>query len=119
MVSRLNISLRTAILGILHTKAWLVDDQHLYIGSANIDWRSLKQVKELGVAFFNCPCVAADARKLFDVYWQMGAPNSQIPAKWPADLATVFNANNPISATLNQQQSAVYLSVCFFPCFLR
>lgn len=31
-------------LGILHTKAWTVDGKHLYVGSANFDWRSLTQV---------------------------------------------------------------------------
>lgn len=30
--------------GILHTKMWVVDNEHLYIGSANMDWRSLSQV---------------------------------------------------------------------------
>lgn len=30
--------------GVLHTKVWVVDGQHLYIGSANMDWRSLTQV---------------------------------------------------------------------------
>ncbi|VDM50343.1 unnamed protein product [Toxocara canis] len=96
--------------GILHTKAWLVDDKHLYIGSANIDWRALTQVKELGIAVFNCPCLANDASKLFDVYWQMGAPNTQVPSSWPADLSTIYNANNPMDVLLNTEQSAVYLT---------
>ena len=30
--------------GILHTKLWLVDRKHFYVGSANFDWRSLTQV---------------------------------------------------------------------------
>ena len=30
--------------GVLHTKLWVVDGAHLYIGSANMDWRSLTQV---------------------------------------------------------------------------
>lgn len=30
--------------GVLHTKVWIVDGQHIYIGSANMDWRSLTQV---------------------------------------------------------------------------
>lgn len=30
--------------GVLHTKFWLVDGTHLYVGSANMDWRSLTQV---------------------------------------------------------------------------
>lgn len=30
--------------GVLHTKLWIVDGQHMYVGSANMDWRSLTQV---------------------------------------------------------------------------
>lgn len=30
--------------GVLHTKFWIVDQRHVYIGSANMDWRSLTQV---------------------------------------------------------------------------
>lgn len=30
--------------GILHTKLWIVDNKHFYVGSANMDWRSLTQV---------------------------------------------------------------------------
>lgn len=30
--------------GVLHSKFWVVDGQHIYMGSANMDWRSLAQV---------------------------------------------------------------------------
>lgn len=30
--------------GVLHTKFWVIDKKHVYIGSANMDWRSLTQV---------------------------------------------------------------------------
>lgn len=30
--------------GVLHTKFWIVDKTHVYLGSANMDWRSLTQV---------------------------------------------------------------------------
>lgn len=30
--------------GVLHTKLWIVDGQHMYVGSANLDWRALTQV---------------------------------------------------------------------------
>lgn len=30
--------------GILHTKLWVVDSKHFYLGSANMDWRALTQV---------------------------------------------------------------------------
>lgn len=30
--------------GVLHSKVWIVDRKHVYVGSANMDWRSLTQV---------------------------------------------------------------------------
>ncbi|XP_010861089.1 PREDICTED: phospholipase D4-like, partial [Bison bison bison] len=30
--------------GVLHSKFWVVDGRHIYLGSANMDWRSLTQV---------------------------------------------------------------------------
>ncbi len=30
--------------GIIHTKMWLVDGKQIYLGSANMDWRSLTEV---------------------------------------------------------------------------
>ena len=35
--------------GIMHQKIWIFDNQSIYIGSANMDWKSISQVKELGV----------------------------------------------------------------------
>ena len=32
--------------GVLHTKLWVVDGAHFYVGSANMDWRSLTQVHD-------------------------------------------------------------------------
>lgn len=42
-VRAINIS-RLMSAGILHTKLWVVDQKHFYVGSANMDWRSLTQV---------------------------------------------------------------------------
>jgi len=53
--------------GVLHTKLWLIDRTHVYVGSANMDWRSLSQVKELGLVALNCSCLAKDYAKIFDV----------------------------------------------------
>lgn len=53
--------------GVLHTKLWIIDEKHVYIGSANMDWRSLTQVKELGVVLMNCSCLAQDVGKIFKV----------------------------------------------------
>lgn len=38
------VNMRDLTSGVLHTKFWIVDKKHIYIGSANMDWRSLTQV---------------------------------------------------------------------------
>jgi hypothetical protein len=70
-------------------------------------------VKELGVAIFNCPCLGEDLSKLFDIYWEMGAPNKPLPASWSDSMATAFNAEHPMELRLGSEQSAVFFSVCF------
>lgn len=41
-VRRVNFGRLTG--GILHSKFWIVDRKHVFIGSANMDWRALTQV---------------------------------------------------------------------------
>lgn len=96
--------------GVLHTKFWVVDGKHLYIGSANMDWRSLTQVKELGSAVYNCSCLAQDLEKIFDVYWTLGTPNATIPSPWPDKFSTNYNKDTPMEMTVNNTQTLVYLS---------
>jgi len=82
--------------GILHTKLWLVDNTHFYVGSANFDWRSLTQVKEVGVLVKNCACLAEDMAKIWQVYWDLGADGATVPDTWPSDLSTTINMKNPL-----------------------
>uniref|UniRef100_A0A8C0F8W1 5'-3' exonuclease PLD3 n=1 Tax=Bubo bubo TaxID=30461 RepID=A0A8C0F8W1_BUBBB len=96
--------------GVLHTKFWLVDGTHLYLGSANMDWRSLTQVKELGVAVYNCSCLAKDLGKIFEAYWALGIPGASIPVPWPANYSTPFNMETPLELKLNDTDAAVYFS---------
>jgi phospholipase D3/4 len=35
--------------GVLHTKLWIIDGEHFYVGSANMDWRSLTEVSQCRV----------------------------------------------------------------------
>ncbi|XP_054664088.1 5'-3' exonuclease PLD3 isoform X1 [Grus americana] len=96
--------------GVLHTKFWLVDGTHLYVGSANMDWRSLTQVKELGAAVYNCSCLAKDLGKIFEAYWALGIPGASIPVPWPANYSTTFNMETPLELKLNDTDAAVYFS---------
>lgn len=63
--------------GIVHHKNWIVDGRSFYLGSANMDWRSLTQVKELGVIVENQPTAAADAVQQFEAWWQFAALEPQ------------------------------------------
>ncbi|XWS26159.1 hypothetical protein CRYUN_Cryun26dG0006900 [Craigia yunnanensis] len=44
--------------GIVHAKVWISDNRDIYIGSADNDWKSLTQVKEVGIYLVGCPKVA-------------------------------------------------------------
>ncbi|XP_064593620.1 5'-3' exonuclease PLD3 [Zonotrichia leucophrys gambelii] len=96
--------------GVLHTKFWLVDGAHLYIGSANMDWRALTQVKELGAAIYNCSCLAKDLGKIFEAYWSLGVPDASIPAPWPDNFSTSINLETPLEMTLNGTEATVFFS---------
>jgi len=97
--------------GILHTKLWVVDSKHLFVGSANMDWRSLTQVKEVGAAVYDCPCLAEDMSKIFQVYWDMGEDNATIPPQWPSEYETQFNHIDPMRLSLNATPSLAYIAV--------
>eukprot|EP00079_Xenopus_tropicalis_P028736 XP_012823737.1 PREDICTED: phospholipase D3 isoform X1 [Xenopus tropicalis] len=96
--------------GVLHTKFWVVDSEHFYIGSANMDWRSLTQVKELGATIYNCSCLAEDLKKIFEAYWILGLPNATLPSPWPVNYSTPYNKDTPMQVMLNSTASQVYIS---------
>ncbi|GMF45924.1 unnamed protein product [Phytophthora fragariaefolia] len=69
--------------GILHQKIWVFDARHVYVGSANMDWKSLAQVMEVGVVMQNVPTKSAvmqDVQRLFETWWMFASPEL-LPAK--------------------------------------
>ncbi|CAL8347997.1 unnamed protein product [Arctogadus glacialis] len=105
-----SVNMRKLTNGVLHTKFWIVDKKHIFIGSPNMDWRSLTQVKELGVVVYNCSCLAEDLGKIFEAYWFLGQSGQEIPATWPSSFSTAYNKDTPLQLPLNDTQSGVYLS---------
>ncbi|KAA3679924.1 phospholipase D3/4 [Paragonimus westermani] len=93
--------------GVLHTKLWIADRKHAYLGSANMDWRSLTEVKELGALIVNCPPIVEDLNKVHGAYC---LAETGIPNKWPAELITIYNHKNPMRLTVNGIRSRVYIS---------
>jgi len=62
--------------GIMHQKFWIFDTDRAVVTSANMDWLSLAQVKELGVAVDDRPDseLVADLQKYFDRWWVFTDP---------------------------------------------
>jgi phosphatidylserine/phosphatidylglycerophosphate/cardiolipin synthase-like enzyme len=67
--------------GVLHAKYFLIDDDGLYLGSQNFDWRALGEIHEMGVLVRD-RALAAQARRIFDLDWGIagGAPTAAASA---------------------------------------
>lgn len=72
--------------GIMHQKILIIDGAAFYVGSANMDWRSFTQVKELGVIVEGEPGIVGDVGSYFETWWDFAArsPNDGLPM--PSDL---------------------------------
>lgn len=57
--------------GIQHAKYMVVDGDDAYLGSANLDWRSLAHIHELGLRLHGYPAAALAA--LFEADWRAAA----------------------------------------------
>lgn len=91
--------------GILHTKFIVVDGERFYLGSANMDWRSLTHVKELGLIVSNCEMLARDLMKTFEVYWYLGKENALVPRQWPNSYAAIYNTSHPFQTSMREDQN--------------
>jgi phospholipase D3/4 len=127
--------------GIMHQKIWIFDRRDIYLGSANMDWKSLTQVKELGAVVENCPELAADTTKYFNGWCNFSGRTDHSTAavfdplvrvdrvvpRWSAlvpearrmqsplagdDYATAYNRQNPLLLELNGERGGVFLTGC-------
>ncbi|XP_052210873.1 uncharacterized protein LOC127813771 [Diospyros lotus] len=67
--------------GIVHSKVWISDSRNVYIGSANNDWKSLTQVKEVGIYFAGCPKVAKKLEVYYDNLWKLASLKASVYTK--------------------------------------
>ncbi|XP_017288473.1 inactive phospholipase D5 isoform X2 [Kryptolebias marmoratus] len=95
--------------GNIHSSFWVVDRKHFYIGSANMDWRSLATRKELGVLVYNCTCLALDLHRVFSLYWGLQHKDF-IPNFWSKRLFPYFNRDKPVNITFNSAEAEAYIS---------
>jgi phosphatidylserine/phosphatidylglycerophosphate/cardiolipin synthase-like enzyme len=69
--------------GIQHSKYFIVDNEQIYLGSQNFDWRSLKHIHELGVQIKQTDAVNI-YQDIFDLDWQLAEKND------PAEIKKVL-----------------------------
>lgn len=96
--------------GVLHSKFWIVDKRHVFIGSPNMDWRAFTEVKELGALIYNCTSLAEDLHKIFESFWAMGDFNSSLPLPWPSKYDTAINKDHPLVVKDGNVSSRIYIS---------
>lgn len=95
--------------GILHTKFVISDEKNFFLGSANMAWRALGEVKEIGLHVRECPVLTKELQKIFKIYWNVGV-SGKIPNAWPQELQTQFNMGNPMKLKLSGHNVRVFLS---------
>ncbi|MEO8168734.1 MAG: phospholipase D-like domain-containing protein, partial [bacterium] len=62
--------------GILHAKYFIVDNESVFLGSQNFDWRALKHIHELGVRIRHKEA-AQFYTDIFDLDWNLAATNDR------------------------------------------
>uniref|UniRef100_A0A8C2WEP4 Phospholipase D family member 5 n=1 Tax=Cyclopterus lumpus TaxID=8103 RepID=A0A8C2WEP4_CYCLU len=95
--------------GGLHSSFWIVDRRHIYIGSADMDWRSLSKRKELGVVVYNCSCLALDLHRVFSFYRQLHE-RDYIPSIWSKRVTALYGRHDALELQLNASEAAAYVS---------
>ena len=65
--------------GIIHAKYFVVDSTRAYVGSQNLDWRSMKHVHEMGLAIEDSP-VVAQVQSVFNHDWSIADSTGAAPA---------------------------------------
>ncbi len=97
--------------GVQHAKFFIVDGKEVYIGSQNLDWRSLTQIHELGLRI-KSPKAAADLSRVFEADWAVAGgadPERTFAKKTKARVS----AANPEKAFLGGAE--VSYSLAFSP----
>lgn len=88
--------------GVLHAKYWLIDADResaappqAFVGSQNLDWRSLTQIHELGVLIRD-PKAVAQLATLFAADWKFAAEGNYPAATAPSSPSSDRDARDPI-----------------------
>jgi phosphatidylserine/phosphatidylglycerophosphate/cardiolipin synthase-like enzyme len=104
----------------MHAKYFMVDGQHIFLGSQNFDWRAVNHIHELGVRITS-EKLAAVIKKIFDLDWKIaGNPKIKFPLSLKSmEKDSLINHEYPLqigvsdSDTLHIYPTFSYAGVCY------
>lgn len=95
--------------GVMHAKYFIVDNENLFLGSQNMDWRAIKHIHEIGVRVKN-KSLAKTFTELFETDWNLSEGNIYGLANQKP--VNVVNSESPV--ILN---SGKYGEMTLYPAF--
>ena len=95
--------------GVMHAKYFIIDNENLFLGSQNMDWRALKHIHEIGVRVKNKK-LAATFQDVFESDWNLCEVNRS---------GLTFNSVNRhvIAADPLSLNSENYSKIVLYPAF--
>eukprot|EP01080_Neovahlkampfia_damariscottae_P009729 gene9729-1933_t len=100
--------------GVQNSKFMIVDEEHILLGSADLTWQSLSNVKELGILIEHCHCLGHDLEKVFHLWSYFSKDlNNQLPTsgKYPEEYDSEINDENPAQITKNNETIQFYFGI--------
>ncbi len=98
--------------GVLHSKMIMSDDVRFYVGSANFDWTSLAQVKELGIYISDCECLSGDMEKIWSAYKYVGqdlkSNFKNLKQGFPSGLETRNHLKHPFNISFENDKTGTF-----------
>lgn len=94
--------------GKMHSKFLVADRKSFYLGSANLDWRSLNQKMELGVLVEDCDCLGEDMHNIFHVLWDL--KNKGIEENGALKVKAAYNKESPLDVQIQGTKAQVYIA---------
>ncbi|MDI6765724.1 MAG: phospholipase D-like domain-containing protein [Bacteroidota bacterium] len=88
--------------GVQHAKFFIIDQQEIFMGSQNFDWRALKHIHEIGVRVKHREIVRC-YQDIFDLDWQLTENND------PSEISKLIQFQNyQLPATLHVNDGEQY-----------
>jgi len=102
--------------GVMHAKYFLVDDEQLFLGSQNMDWRALSHIHELGVRIHH-PALGRNLKAVFEIDWKLAENlDTDLPLEVPAVLAEpFFNRDLPAMLLLSSRDTIQVYPTASYP----